>query len=188
MDSSALFIVAQIVGLLYTTACVASVQFRNRRNILLALLVAGLLNNVAMIILGEYSGMAMNTVGILLNIVAYFYSRADKVMPKWLLGIFLLAEIVVCIMTFQNWHSLFVFVAQVAFVFSMGSKKENIVRWYLLANGVLWTVFNVIIGSYGSAIGSAFFTISTLVALVRYKNQVKSSKKHKTSKKNTKKK
>lgn len=189
MDSNTVFYIAQAVGLLYTIALIVGVQFKARRNILLALLAAGLLNNVAMVLLGEYSGMAMNTVTIILNVVAFFYSRdGDKVMPKWLLGLFLVTEIVVCIVTFQNWYNLLVLVGQVAFVLSMGTQNRSAVRWFLLVNGILWTGFNFIIGSYGSAIGSAFFTISTLVALVRYKNQGKPVKKQKALKKKTKKK
>lgn len=150
---------------------VISVQFKEKKNILLIQSFASMTYFVVYFILGAYSGCAIELIEQTKDIVFYGYEKDKKEIPVILLIIFITLLIVASIITFDSLVSLLPLIINLAYFISSYFKNPIYIRIVMLVCGFIWLIYNICIGANIIIIGNILEIISAIISLVRYKNK-----------------
>ena len=165
------FIIAQIFGGLSIAASVCSMQFKNRKTILIALLCLNLFSALNLIFLGSFSAAYITLFAILEMIVNYLFERKKKSTPKPVVVLYILVYIALGALTFAKPLDLLPLLAAIIFCFTVLTKDEQNIRKLMFLNQSLWLIFDLSVGAY-VLVGSNILTlVSTANALYRFRNK-----------------
>ena len=165
------FIIAQIFGGLSIAASVCSMQFKNRKTILIALLCLNLFSALNLIFLGSFSAAYITLFAILEMIVNYLFERKKKSTPKPVVVLYILVNIALGALTFAKPLDLLPLLAAIIFCFTVLTKDEQNIRKLMFLNQSLWLIFDLSVGAY-VLLGSNILTlVSTATALYRFRNK-----------------
>ena len=118
-------------------------------------------------LLGAYTGLALDIVGVLRDVV--FYNKDKKwASSNWWTVFWAAAMIVVGIFTYQHWMSLFMMAAMAFNTVLFSFTKPKLVRTTILISSLLVLVYNILTGSIGGVINELFTEISSVVGIIRY--------------------
>lgn len=162
-----------IVSILSIFFFVISVQFKEKKNILLSQFFASLCYFIAYYILGAYSGCAIELVEQSKDLTFYFFERKNKKIPIILLIIFLVLLLVASIVTYDGFYSLLPLIINLSYFVSSYVKNPKYIRIVMLICGFLWAIYNLIIGAYIIIIGNVLEIVSAIISLIRYKDTKK---------------
>ena len=160
-------IIAQIIGFIAMAIIVASFQQKTRKGILLYQLTAEVFWVLHYGMIGAYTGMALNILGV---IRCYVYASRET--KKWadkeyIPAIFFILSVATGIVSWKNAASLLPMAAVCITSFVLWSKKANIVRIYSYPGCVCWLIFNFISGSYAGVMTELFNLTSITVGILR---------------------
>jgi len=65
------------------------------------------------------------------------------------------------------------------YTISLFQRKPNSIRKLLIANKLVWVIYDLIVGLFSGALFGTFIIISTAIALYRYRKKPKKSRKNK---------
>ena len=160
---------ALIIGIIGVVLYVLSYQFKNRKTIITVYTAANAMYIVQYLLLGAYTGMAMDFLGFVSSVLAR--RKQTPFMKKHYKTVMLLLDalmITTGLLLYQNPFSLFAIVAIIIETTALWIDKEKIMRRVAIFATPLWFIYNLAFGAVGSAIGSLinFFSLST--AILRY--------------------
>lgn len=162
---------AQIIAQIFSASAYVLFLFcyhgNNMKKILSVKLLVDLLASVSYILLGAYSGLAMNLISATRAVV---FMNNDKkylksVFWKWL---FIFINIFSLIITWKAFYSLLPAIAGVLSTISFWQKDVKFARILALVINVFIFSYNLFVGSYAGMIGEAIAFCSVSLAL--YKN------------------
>ena len=95
-------------------------------------------------------GAATSYLASLMTIINYFFESKNRLIPKWLTVTYLVSLISVNIIVSGGVTGLglIVIAASVSFVMCIGQKKGKKYRLWVLANLMLWCMYDIFSGSY----------------------------------------
>ena len=163
------FILAQLFGLIAVILFVSSYQLKNKN----ALIIAQLIGTVAMstnyLLLGAYSGMALNIVCIIRNIVYFFNSKRQKpfLFVPYLMTFVMIA---VGIFTWQGWQSLVIIAALAINTFCMSLSFKKL-RISILFTCTMVFIYDIFVFSFLGALNEGLSVISSALALWRLRKK-----------------
>lgn len=169
------FITAQVVGALQTVCSAVSVQLKEKYQIIAVMVISGVLLCVVQWLLGRYNGLILTGLGTIIALCAFLFSRKQREMSRWVIGLFAALIILACLLFWQDWYDVFILIAQLTFLAEMSVRKERDLRLLALVNIAFWVIYNITTGGYTLLIGNAIMITSTIIALVRYR-KVKNGK------------
>ncbi len=160
-------IVAQLIGIAAMAASVYSFQLNKHKQIMIVQIIATALFGIQYYFLGAFTGVALDTVGVIRDIV--FYHREKK----WAAGniwtvIFALMMVAVGIATYQGWVSIFMIVSMVLNTITFSFTNPKLVRRTILIASPFLLVYNILTGSIGGIINEILAELSSVVAMARY--------------------
>lgn len=160
-------IIIQVIGIAAMIGSVYSFQLNKHKHIMIAQIIATALFGIQYYLLGAFTGVALDAVGVIRDIV--FYNK-DK---KWASGniwtvIFALMMVTVGIITYQNYISLFMITAMVLNTISFSFTKSKMVRRTILIASPFLLVYNILTGSLGGIINEIFAEISSVIGMLRH--------------------
>ncbi len=160
-------IAAQVVGFIGTIILFISYQQNTQKRIMLCHIMASGVFIIHFLMLGLYTGAAMNIVGICRATV---YSQRDKKWansPIWMY-FFATAFAVAGIITYENPWSILPTVAMVLSSVSFFLKNPKKIRLLTFPALPMWLIYNVVNLSYAGIITECMNIISMSIAIVRY--------------------
>ena len=157
-----LFAVAQLLVALAICLNILAFQCRQRRTIILLLLVSCSLVAVHFLLLG-YTTAA----GLLLLSMARLAVGLWTVSKK-MMGLFALAAIILTALTFTGWLSLLSCAAVLLSTIASFSEDDRRLRLAFMSAACLWIVHNWIIGSPVAMANDALFLVSNLIGYYRF--------------------
>ena len=161
-------IIAQVIGFVAMTIFVFSFQQKTRKGILMLQLVSEIFWVLHYGLIGAYTGMALNILGV---VRCYVYASretkkwADK---KYIPALFFAASIVTGILSWESAASLLPMAAVCMTSFVLWSKKADVVRALSYPGCVCWLIFNFISGSYAGVLTELFNLGSITVGILRF--------------------
>jgi hypothetical protein len=159
------YIISQIVTIVFYGLFAYSYLLKTQRSILIVSTLAVLLNAVAFVLLGAWSGVAMCVVALVRNLMRY---KSEKIGGSlWFLLLVFAAIIALSIPTFDGFWSLMPALAAATYSYSVWQKKPIIYKLCGLPVGVVWIIYNIFIGSIFGVLLEAGLTIFALVGFVR---------------------
>lgn len=179
MDTN--FIIAQVFGVLGVIASVCSMQFKKRKTIFAALLLLNLFSALNFVFLGTFASAYICFFAIFEMLVNYLFERKKKPVPKIVVGIYIIVNILLGAISFTGPLDLVPIFCALIFCATLLTKKEQDIRRLTVLNQIFWLIFDLAVGAYFFAVSNVLTIISTTIALYRF------SKKRKTKKRKTKK-
>lgn len=160
-------VLVQGLGVLGIAASVIAFQCKKHKSIMIFRTANESLFAVQYGLLGAFTGMAMNIIGSIRNLIfARLVEKGKSTIP--LRFVFSAAFVAFAIFTWDGVKSILVGVAKVVSTFAYGSSDTGVVRVLVLATTLTWWVYNLLVGSIAGVICETFTIVSIVVSLFRY--------------------
>lgn len=140
-----IYAISQIVGVLAVIFALSIYQLKKRESMLKTASLAAVLFAIHFLLIGAYTGAAMNIVGAMRNFV---YSKFKTRKYSWVAYVFLLLAIGMTIFTWQGWSSLFAMGATGISCIALWQQDPKLIRKLMLLVPPMWFVYAVVSGSY----------------------------------------
>ncbi len=158
--------VLQGVGVLGIIASILSFQCKRHKPLMIFRTLNEALFAVQYIMLGAYTGAAMNIVGSTRNII--FTKMVEKGKDtKILRAVFSAVFIIFCLATWDGVKSILVGIAKVISTFAYGSSSTAFVRIMIFFTSTAWLIYNLMVGSYAGFACEAFTLCSIIAGIIR---------------------
>ena len=160
---------ALIIGVTGVILYILSYQFKNRKTIIAMYSSANIMYIIQYLLLGAYTGMAMDFLGFVSSILAR--KKHTPFMRKYYKIVVLILDavmITVGLLLYQNPFSLFAIAAIIVETTALWLDREKAMRRVAILSTPLWFTYNIAFGAIGSAIGSAINFVSLSTAILRY--------------------
>ena len=160
-----------IVSILSIFLYVMSVQFKEKRKILITQIGASLCYLIVYVIKGAWSGVAIEILEELKNIIFIKIEKHNKKIPIFVLAIFLLSLVIVSIIFYDGLFSLLPLAINLLLFTSTYFKNPKAIRYAMLFAGIMWAIYNVSISAYIILIGNLLEVISAIISIIRFKDK-----------------
>lgn len=164
------FIIAQIFGILGIIASVCSMQFKERRQIFIALLLLNLFSALNFVFLGTMASAYVCFFAIVEMLINHLFERKKQPVPKWVVMLYVAINIALGTLGFAGWLDILPILCALLFCVTVLMKQEQNIRKATLVNQTLWLIFDLSVGAYFFAISNVLTIISTGIAIWRYRN------------------
>jgi len=166
MSESAFQILTQAVGYVGLVFGVIAFQCKKHKNVMLAKTANETFFALQYFLLGAYTGVAMNLIGSLRNMLfAKQVEKGKSTLPMRV--VFSLAFVIFGIVTWQSPMSLAVMLAKVVSTFAYGMKNTRAIRFLTLPTSACWLIYNYLSSSSAGVICEAFTLLSIVTAIIR---------------------
>ena len=146
-----------------------SVQFKDKKNILITQVFASMCYLIVYVIKGAWSGVSIEVLEELKDVVFLNIEKKKKKIPFYILTIFIILLVTVSIIFYDGVLSLLPLVINILLFVSTYYKNPKYIRWIMLISGFLWGIYNIYVGAYIIVIGNVLEMISAIIAINKYK-------------------
>lgn len=160
-------LIAQFIGVIAMTLGIIAYQWNNRKKILFMQLISSIFWSLQFLVLGAYTGMILNVIGVLRCIVFAYKDKRWAANKIWV-AVFVVASLVSGISTWENAWSLLPVMGMVMSTFSSWMTNPKILRRLSLPGSVCWFIYNIPSHAYVGALNEIFVTSSIIIAMIRY--------------------
>lgn len=160
-----------IVSILSIFLYVMSVQFKEKRKILITQIGASLCYLIVYVIKGAWSGVAIEILEELKNVIFIKIEKHNKKIPIFVLAIFLLSLVIVSIIFYDGLFSLLPLAINLLLFTSTYFKNPKAIRYAMLFAGIMWAIYNISISAYIILIGNLLEVISAIISIIRFKDK-----------------
>lgn len=161
---------AQFVGICAMLASVLSFQLSTRKKIIKAQIITVILFSLHFLMLGAFTGAAMNATSLVRNFVFLNKDKRFFNGKVWVV-IFVLINIITGVVFWQNWVSVLSIAGMVINTISLSLKDAQKVRVVMLMSSPFVLLYSIFTGSVGGVINEVFSEVSAIYALIRYRNK-----------------
>ena len=159
--------IAQVIGFGGAAMNCLSFQQNKRKRIIAIQIGAAVLFIIHYILLGAYSGAALNFISLLRSFVFINNDKKWAKSPVWL-GVFIVVSAVAGILTWEDWYSFLPPMAMILTTISYWMKNETKIRLITFPSSPCWLVFNIITGSVAGIVTECIVMSSLIIAIIRY--------------------
>lgn len=160
-------IVAQIIGFGGAALNTLSFQQKKRKGIITLQIFAAILFIIHFILLGAYTGAAMNFVSLVRSVVFINNDKKWAKSPAWLV-FFVIVSIIASAYTWVDWASVLPATAMILTTVSYWLKSERKIRFVTFPSSPCWLIYDFITGSVSGVITEIFVMSSLIIAIIRY--------------------
>lgn len=166
MDGIYLKLVTEALGVIGIIAAVLSFQCAKHKRLLFLRTVNEFSFGIQYFLLGAYTGMAMNMVGCVRNIIfSRLVEKGKSTVPMRIL--FSALFVAFSIFTWAGPKSILVGAAKVISTAAYGSSKTATVRIMVFFTSATWLFYNYMVGSYSGCICEGLTLISVIIGIIR---------------------
>lgn len=161
-------ILAQIFGGLALLIMVIGMQFRKKKNMLLAQIMTNTCYIIQYILLGAFTGVFTFIVNNLRSSTFYFYTQNCKKPSIWLLFLFSGLSIIIGIITYKNLFSIIPVVSSIISTYGAWQKKAKIFRIAIMTSSLILIFHDFHFRAYTGMISYTLTVTSTLIGFLKY--------------------
>jgi hypothetical protein len=158
--------IAQAIGFIGMAFVFIAFQCNSKKNILLIQACAGVVFTVHFILLGAYTGAAMNAVEVIRNLI--FRKAEKKRIQTLLVVVFVVLFTVIGAMTWQDLFSILPIMAMNLSNIAFSLKASKYIRLCYLPVSTGWLIYNIVTFSIAGIVTETFCLASLLIAFWRY--------------------
>lgn len=159
---------AQILGVLGILSNILGIQFKSKKNILIAFMLANVLFSVTFFLLKGYSGAIICIVAAVQTFIKHTYDKKEVRFPKYLVAIFMIVSLLCGFLTYRSLIDILPIICSILYTLSIIQNKERNLRLITLVNIIFWTIYDIKVGAYTAGINDVLLALSTIVAIFRY--------------------
>ena len=157
------------IGFISVALFFLSYQRTQKRKIMIIQTVATALSCVQYLLIGAFSGFALNVVCIIRNFAFYYRDKkqaSDLVSPV----LFAVCMGIVSIFSWEGMHSLLITSGLVVNTICMGVFDARTFRKTILISSSLILIYNVFASSYSGILSESISLISVIIGIIRYRS------------------
>ena len=158
--------IGQILGILAIILGFITYQVKSQSRLLLIQSSVAFVFSVHYLLLGAYSGMAMNIVAVMRNF-AYDYRVKKGIESKSIPIFFVSLQALMCALTWEAWYSVFILFGLCINSYCMSFKSSQNIRKSILVTCPMVFTYNVFAGSIGGSVFEAVAFTSGLIGIIR---------------------
>ncbi len=177
MEFTLIYIISQVITVIYYTILSFSYLLKDRNKILSANLVAHIGQTTAMAMLNGYTGAAMSAIMIMRDLTLLLQenkkSKGKDINKKLDLGILIVTIILMVVLTIFTYNgplSLLSVIATLVTTFALWQKDVKRYKLLGIIAGILWLAYNIFIISI---MGIILETILVICSVVGYIKEIK---------------
>lgn len=164
-------IIPHIFGAFALATWLSSVQVNKKSNILLLQLLANALYAIQYFLLGLASTAFMNVVSVLRCYIFGINAKKNKEAPFWVLLLILFIIFILALIYCKTFLDLMPILATLLYTISTWKNDTKRLRYVYIICGVLFGVYNLIVGAYVNLIGNFFEVLSGTISIFRFKKE-----------------
>ena len=157
----------QLIGAMAFLLLSISYFKMEKRQILFIQIGAYMLFTIHYFLLSGVAGCVCNVIGLLALVTIYFFDKY-KLKNRIVVSLFfIVALIVVNIITFQNIYSIFPMIASTIVILSFMRDNENAIRIIGVVSAMCWLIYAIVYNSYISIVFEAITFLNVCIALTK---------------------
>ena len=160
-------ILIQFIGAIGYTLLALSYFKKEKRRILFLQIVAYVMFTIHYYLLNGITGAICNLIGLFALITIYVFEKYKLKKKNFVAMFFVLALMIINIITFQNVFSIFPMIASVSVIISFLMDNEDIIRGIGLISAVCWLIYAIVYKSYIAIAFEVITLINVFLALFR---------------------
>ncbi len=159
-------IIIQLIGVLGILASVISFQCKKHNSILIFRTMNEFIFAIQFLLLGAYTGMAMNLIGCVRNVIfTKQVSENKKTVASTV--VFAILFFVLGIFTWQGKKSVLIIIAKILSTVAYSNKNTTVVRTVLFITCTSWLIYNYCVFSIAGVLCEAFTLVSLFIGMIR---------------------
>lgn len=162
-------LIVNIVSVISIFLFIISVQFKNKKDILIIQTLSSICYMIVYFLLKAYSGATIELVEQTKNIVFIEYEKNNKDIPLLVLLLFIGLLIIITILTYNGLNSIMPLIIYILYFLSSYFKNPKTIRTTMILCAIIWMLYNYSIGAYLMIIGNILEIVSAVISLIRYK-------------------
>lgn len=171
------YTISQICVVLALASMCLSYLTKNKIYILLLSTFSTLFFGIQYGLLGAWTGVAINSVGIVRGIWFYFNDKKGKTNDYISLIILSTALIIVGIATYQSIFSLVATLAMLLFTYTLWQSKVSVYRNMAPFISLLWITYNIYNNSIFAIISESILIVFEIIGIIKYYKKKKKEEK-----------
>ena len=160
-------IIIQGIGFLALASSLVSFQFKKHRQIMLFRTASELIFALQYILMGEWSGAAMDGISVIRNTLYTQLVKKNRSTTPVIIG-FCIFVVIIGIVTFKGIISLLPIISKLLTTISYGMKNERWLRLITLPSCIFWIIYNVYVGSAAGILADSMTLISLMIAVYKF--------------------
>jgi len=170
-----LFIAAQILSAIGFVVNTASIQFKNKKNIIFGKAISNFIYAIQYLLLGSITAFLTGIVAGVRNVL---FMNGTKKASIWTLIPFIIIAILIGIFTYTDLFSILPVIITMIQSYIAWQSKEKIIRYGSLIVCIMWLPYLIHIRGYVTFITTIITLISVIIAIVRYDIKKEKKKMH----------
>ena len=167
MDTIVYF-VGQGLGIVAIALGFLSYQMKTREGLVFAQFATAICFVLHYLMIGAYSGMALNIISVIRNYVYFQLGKKGSVAKVWAV-VFSVIMGAIGILSWQNWYSIFVVLGLIINSYCMSFSNPQSIRKSILVTSPLVLIYDVLVLSVGGAVYESIAIISAVIGILRTK-------------------
>ena len=159
--------ISQIIGFCGTIVSFIMFQQNKRSKIIGLQILSTSLFTIHYILLGAFTGAALNLIAVTRSIVFYNNDKKWAKSPAWLV-FYIIISLVASIFTWESWYSILPAIALVLTTIANWMKSETKIRLISFPNSPCWLIYNAITGSVAGVVTECIVMTSLIIGIIRY--------------------
>ena len=168
------YILSQFFVLLAYIMCGATFFVKKRNYVFMLSTGVCLSFSVAYIFLSAWTGIAMNIISILRNLIFFLvakYAMGNKKLNYFQLALILVLMAVFAVVTYDGILSLAAVFASAIYTYAVWNEKSKYYKIYAIASSLAWIIYNFFINSILGIILESVMVVCAIIGLVKNKNK-----------------
>lgn len=160
-------IIGQIFGIATTILSAISYQANTKKKLLILSSLAVGCICISYLLLGAYSGFALNVICLIRNVCFYFIKEKTKTYYI-VTGLLITAICVVGALSWQGPISLLIIIALAINTYFISLGKPQLLRYSLLLTCTMVLIYDIVYLSIGGIANESISTVSAIIGIIRY--------------------
>lgn len=173
---SASYIVSQVFVLFAIMSMGFSYLTKDKKKIMILVTFTSIFYGCEYLLLGAFTGVAVNIISIIRNIWFYINAKNGKKNSVWVLVILSLALVILGVFTYENIFSVIPTIATIMFTYSVWQNNNKIYRYMAVPMSIMWIVYNIICNSILGVIAESIMIIFEIIGIINIPKVTKSAK------------
>ncbi len=168
-------ILVQALGFIGIGLNIIALQFNKHWKIVLLRTIGSALFVVQYILLGAYTGAAMDGIGLIRNLLFMWLVSKEKPTQIYIV-IFCIITVGIGIYTWEGWLSILAIIAKVVSTIGYGIRSPRLIRALNIPSNGCWIAYNTVHLSIAGVIDACLGIASAIIGEIRYTKKEKKLK------------
>ena len=162
------YVLSQVCVVIGMIIIGASSYVKNKKLILYFSLINSVVFGVHYLLLGAYTGMILNIVGIVRGLWYYYTENSSFRSRIIALVVIILCNLILGIFSFNYWIDIAAIAAGIAYSYAIWQKSICYYRWSAILETIAWILYNVYLMSIFAIMSQSILLVVVTIGLVKY--------------------